>query len=336
MPALVSIVIPVFNQNETYLRRCVESALAQDCSSLEIIVSDNHSTNDCTKFLSEILDSRLSVIKPPSHLPLVQHFAFAGFQAHGQFISFLPSDDWLEPDWLRPMLEAMENHPDASLAYCDAYKHDMVTNQVGRYRGDQFPSRFFSSDEAINIFGKFICKDTSAYMIGALVKSEVYFKCGGFHDTGAIYAGDACLGLGLIKYGGVAYVNQSLANYTVWTDKQGKLDEQSAVAACIDIAKVLGCAECDLKLREIADRAKFSFFKTRVRISVFFLLNYMQKVIEEKNSNKNHTAFQDALKIISRGWIPTWLTSFFKLSIAISVMDFLRGKFGKKIKSIFL
>lgn len=53
---------------------------------------------------------------------------------------------------------------------------------------------------AIRIFGKFICRDTSAYMVGALIRSGAYFKSGGFHDAGVRYAGDACMGLGLIRW----------------------------------------------------------------------------------------------------------------------------------------
>ena len=336
MLALVSIVIPVFNQKEAYLLRCVTSALAQNHPNLEVIVSDNHSTNGCIKVLSEITDSRLAIVKPPFHLPLVQHFAFAGFQAHGEYISFLPSDDWLQPNWLQPMLKTMTSHPDASIAYCDVYRHNMITNQVSRYRGNRFVSKFLSSDEAIKVFGKFICKDTSAYMIGALVKSKNYFKCGGFHDTGATYAGDACMGLGLLKYGGVVYINEALANYTIWTSEQGKIDEQYAVAACLDIAKVLVCAECDPALLEIANVAGFSFKKMRVRLTIFFLLNYIQQLIEDEKTNIDYASFQVALKIISKGWVPIWVSSVFKLSIVINIMSFLRKKFGEKAKSKFL
>jgi len=336
MEPRISIVIPVFNQKEEYFRRCIEGVLIQPGPDLEIIVSDNHSTNGCTAFLAEIGDPRLRIIRPPCHLQLIQHFAYAGFQARGQLLSFLPSDDWLEPGWLETMSGVMGRHPEAAFAFCDLRKHEVESGQVSRYRGDAYPSRYYTNTEAIRIFGKFICRDTSAYMTGALIRSDAYFKSGGFHDAGVRYAGDACMGLGLLKYGGVAYENQALANYTVWTAKQGKSDAQWSAMACQDIAKVISWAENDIALRAIARDAKFSFLKSRIRMTVFFLLAYIKNVIEDRDNTRIHDDFQETLKILSRGWLPKWVTWIFRGKHVVKLMSLLRDRFGSRIKSAFL
>jgi glycosyltransferase involved in cell wall biosynthesis len=336
MQPTTSLVIPVYNQKEAYFRRCIESAIAQPDPQLEIIVSDNHSTNGCAAFLAELRDPRLRLIKPPCHLQLIQHFAYAGFHANGQLVSFLPSDDWLEPDWLDVMAGVMDKHPDAAFAFCDLHKHEVESGHVSRYRGNAFPSRFLTNTEAIHIFGKFICRDTSAYMTGALIRSDAYFKCGGFHDAGVRYAGDACMGLGLLKYGGVAYESRALANYTIWTAKQGKSDAQWSAMACQDIAKVLSWADNDIELRAIARDAQFSFLKSRIRMSVFFLLAYIKNVIDDRDNVRIHDNFQETLKILSRGWLPKWTTSFFRITSVIRLMAFLKEKLGQNIKARFL
>lgn len=336
MEPRISIVIPVFNQKEEYFRRCIESVLVQPGPDLEIIVSDNHSTNGCTAFLAEIGDPRLRIIRPPCHLQLIQHFACAGFQAQGQLLSFLPSDDWLEPGWREIMSGVMDRHPEAAFAFCDLRKHEVENGQVARYRGDAYPSRYYTNTEAIRIFGKFICRDTSAYMTGALIRRDAYFKCGGFHDAGVRYAGDACMGLGLLKYGGVAYENRALANYTVWTTKQGKSDAQWSAMASQDIAKVLSWAENDMELRAIARSAHFSFFRSRVRMSIFFLLAYIKNVIDDRDNTRIHDDFQETLKILSRGWLPKWVTSVFRINFIRRLLGHMKDKFGGTIKSYFL
>jgi glycosyltransferase involved in cell wall biosynthesis len=336
MQPTISLVIPVYNQKEAYFRRCIESAIAQPDPQLEIIVSDNHSTNGCAAFLAELRDPRLRLIKPPCHLQLIQHFAYAGFHANGQLVSFLPSDDWLEPDWLDVMSRVMGKHPDAAFAFCDLHKHEVESGQVSRYRGDAFPSRFLTNTEAIHIFGKFICRDTSAYMTGALIRSDAYFKCGGFHDAGVRYAGDACMGLGLLKYGGVAYESRALANYTIWTAKQGKSDAQWSAMACQDIAKVISWADNDIELRAIARDARFSFLKSRIRMSVFFLLAYIKNVIDDRDNVRIHDDFQETLKILSQGWLPKWITSAFRINFIRKLMGILKDKLGWIIKSYFL
>lgn len=336
MEPLVSLVIPVFNQKHEYIRRCLQSALIQPHPRLEIIVSDNWSTNGCTDFLAGIVDPRLRVVKPPLHLPIIQHFAFAGFQAKAPLISILPSDDWIEPNWLEIMLQVIEKYPEAAFAFCDLKKHMVSSGEVTAYRGSEFPSRYFTATEAIHLLGKFICKDTGYFIVGGLMRSDAYFKCGGFHDAGANYSGDLSLGLGLIKYGGVAYDTRALANYTVWGAQHGKTDAQRSAIACQDAAKIICWAENDGVLREIAARAGFSFLRSRIRLSIFFLLAYLQNAIDDPGNSKVHVEFQDHLTRLSRGWLPKWATTLLRTAPSIRLMGFIRDKMGQKIKSLFL
>ncbi len=336
MEPLVSLIIPVFNQKHEYMRRCVQSALVQEHSGLEIIVSDNCSTNGCTDFLAEIADPRLRIVKPPRHLPLIQHFAFAGFQAKGPLISFLPSDDWLEPGWLGAMLGVIEKHPEAAFAFCDINKHVLQSGEVSPYRGSGFPSRYFTDAEAMRLLGRLVCKEFSYFIVGGLIRSDAFFKCGGFHDAGASYSGDFSLGLGLIKHGGAAYETRTLANYTVWGEKHGKADAQRSAIACQDAAKIISWAENDGVLRGIAARARFSFRKSRARLSIFFLLAYLQNAIDDPGSRRTHGEFQEHLKRLSRGWLPIWVTRLLGSAPSLRLLSLLRDRYGPKIKSFFL
>ena len=86
---LVSVVIPIFNQNPDFLRTCLDSVLAQTYKNLEIVVSDNCSTNDVPAVLDTYQDSRFKRVKPPQHLPITPHFQWASEQATGDYIIFL-------------------------------------------------------------------------------------------------------------------------------------------------------------------------------------------------------------------------------------------------------
>lgn len=331
-----SIVIPVFNQKHEFLRRCIASVLAQSNSNFELIVSDNHSTNGCHQIIAEFSDSRIRLISPPQHLSMAHHFAFAGFQAKGHYISFLPSDDWVEPNWLEEMLKALDDYPDASFAYCDVIRHDLRSNQTSRYRGEAYPSRFFSPPEAIRLYGKLLSKDIVGWVTGALVRSKAYFQYCGGQWAGITHAGDLAFGLELIRYGGVAYVGQPLANNLAWTGQEGKAAESKWYAlSCQDAAKVLDWAKNDLILNDIARQAGFSFSTSRSRITAFFLLSYIQLAIEEKKNPELLDAFQNALRMISKGLLPIWLTSVFRTALICRLMNFLRTKMGAAIKKLF-
>ena len=53
-PPLVSIVIPTYNQKEQFLRECIESASSQTYKNIEIVISDNHSTNNAKSIIRNL------------------------------------------------------------------------------------------------------------------------------------------------------------------------------------------------------------------------------------------------------------------------------------------
>ena len=106
---MVSVIIPAYNC-EKYLRRCVESILAQTYSEIECIVVDDGSTDGETASLCDILkneDSRVSVIhkKNEGH----ERARKTGLTiARGQYIMFVDADDYLENDILSKCVCSIE------------------------------------------------------------------------------------------------------------------------------------------------------------------------------------------------------------------------------------
>jgi len=56
----------------------------------------------------------------------------------------------------------------------------------------------------------------------------------------------------------------------------------------------------------------------------------------KKSDSPQHDDFQETLKILSRGWLPKWVTSVFRINIIRRFMGLLKDKFGRVIKSYFL
>lgn len=105
---LISVIVPVY-QVEKYLRRCTDSILSQTYKNLEIILVDDGSTDNSGKLCDEIasLDSRVKVIhKENGGLSSARN---AGLEiAAGEYIGFVDSDDWIEPDTYEYMLSLVE------------------------------------------------------------------------------------------------------------------------------------------------------------------------------------------------------------------------------------
>lgn len=97
-PPLISVVVPVYNV-EAYLRRCVDSILAQTYPSIEIILVNDGSTDSglaiCREY--ERTYHNIKVIdKPNGGQSSARN---AGLKiAEGRYIGFVDSDDWVTPD----------------------------------------------------------------------------------------------------------------------------------------------------------------------------------------------------------------------------------------------
>lgn len=120
---LVSVVVPVYKV-EQYLHKCVESILRQTYRNLEIILIDDGSPDSCPDICDNYADkdSRVRVIhKENGGLSDARN---AGLKiATGEWVSFVDSDDWVEPDFIATLLEvAQKNSADISVcAYTKVY-----------------------------------------------------------------------------------------------------------------------------------------------------------------------------------------------------------------------
>ncbi len=98
MEKKISVIIPVYNV-ENYIRKCVDSVLGQTYQNLEIILVDDGATDLSGKICDEYAkkDNRVIVIhKENGGLSDARN---AGLEiATGDYIGFVDSDDWIEPD----------------------------------------------------------------------------------------------------------------------------------------------------------------------------------------------------------------------------------------------
>ena len=114
MNQTISVIVPVYNV-EAYLSQCVESILSQDHSDLEVILNDDGSTDRsgeiCDQYAAN--DSRVRMIHQKNAGAAAAKNA--GLRvAKGTYLSFVDSDDYLEPNAYGFMLAALlENQADA-------------------------------------------------------------------------------------------------------------------------------------------------------------------------------------------------------------------------------
>lgn len=150
MPRL-SVIVPVYN-TEKYLRECIDSILAQTFTDFELILVDDGSTDKSGEVCNAYsqLDSRVRVIHQKNSG--VTAARKQGVEiAEGEYISFVDSDDWIEPNMFQDMLMKVDLH-NADMVLCDmlAERHDghsviHSSELTGLIEGEQLEKKIYGN-----------------------------------------------------------------------------------------------------------------------------------------------------------------------------------------------
>ena len=235
---LVSILIPTFNQDVSLLRACVESCLAQQFQNLEVVVSDNHSTNEVPSFLVSLEEGRIKVVSPPKHLSMKANFHFCASYSTAEYISFLSSDDVLLPGSIQNLMSVLERFPRAAFACGNVLRHetmpsgDFAPYLIRRPRGHE--PRELQGKEAVSFF--FPWRHQSTWMVGNLIRRAAYVQTGGLAQSSLEVASDVWLTRRLLSHGTFVYIDEPLALFRIRPIRHRCVDPDRGVLECMDAA----------------------------------------------------------------------------------------------------
>lgn len=118
---LVSVLIPTYNR-EAYIADCINSALNQTYSNIEVVVVDNCSTDRtfqiCLEF--QLKDPRVKVFQNQENIGPVRNWQKCAEKAEGFYVKVLFSDDELMPDCVEELVQPMESDRTVGMVYCAA------------------------------------------------------------------------------------------------------------------------------------------------------------------------------------------------------------------------
>ncbi len=166
---LMSIVLPVYDVDEIWLRLCLDSVLRQIYGKWELCVADDYSSRPHVKnVLQEYAarDERIKVVfrEENGHISAASNSALE--MATGEFTVFLDHDDELAEDALFCMVKELNEFPDADLIYSDEDKIDENGKRFSPAFKPDFSRDLFYS---LNLFNHL-----------SVYRTEIVRKIGGF------------------------------------------------------------------------------------------------------------------------------------------------------------
>jgi hypothetical protein len=185
MPS-VTVVIPLYNK-ETYVRRAVDSVLAQTFTDFEVIVVNDGSTDNGPALVRQYNDPRVRLIDQENRgVSAARNRGIA--EAGGELIAFLDADDEWRPAYLEVVCHLREKYPEAGM-YATAY---LIRDACGNQRGAGIrgvPSAEDWEGVVANYFRAARLGEPPVTSSSACIPRHVFLDIGGFPE-GVTYGED--------------------------------------------------------------------------------------------------------------------------------------------------
>jgi glycosyltransferase involved in cell wall biosynthesis len=146
----VSVLVPVYNA-EKYLAECLDSVLAQDFADMEILISDNRSTDGTLKIIETYAsrDARVRWWQNSKNVGLAPNHNLCLQKASGQYIKYVHADDkLLSTSAIRQMAQALDADPGISIVASASYTLDNKS-QPTKLRNSFLRSRVMDGKQVI-------------------------------------------------------------------------------------------------------------------------------------------------------------------------------------------
>jgi hypothetical protein len=112
----VSICIPAYN-HEKYVAVCLESVLNQSFSDLEVVITDDCSTDGTVDVIKSISDPRIRLFQSTQNRGTSATANKNIQEARGEFLCLLASDDMFHPQKVEKQLAFLKSHPNTGAVF---------------------------------------------------------------------------------------------------------------------------------------------------------------------------------------------------------------------------
>jgi hypothetical protein len=232
----VTVGLPTHN-GERFLAAALESLLAQDHPDLEIVVSDNASTDGTPAILRAFAerDPRVRVDRSDELLTAAQNFNRVFAAARGPYFAWAADDDLWDPTYLRRCVAALEAQPDAVLA-CSGIRFIDPSGAPRDVDLVRYDNPDLSSPSVVERVRQLLRRG-GWYQVYGVARTAALERTHLFQDT---YGPDVVLTLELALLGAILKVPDALFFYRQFPDRteQARVARQGGLGEAASIAEI--------------------------------------------------------------------------------------------------
>jgi len=218
MPA-VSVIVPNYN-HARFLRRRIDTILAQTFQDFELILLDDCSTDNSRSILSEYCsDSRVRLeFNDVNSGSTFKQWNKGVRMARGEYVWIAESDDYADERLLKRLVTLLGSEPEAAFAYCRSWRvtEDDRADGFGDWYLELVDSERWKRDFCVDGSQQFLSYFAHCCVVpnasAAVFRKEIYDRVGGA-DESLRQCGDWKVWAAMALVGKVAFVSEPLNHY---------------------------------------------------------------------------------------------------------------------------
>ena len=212
---LVTIGIPTYNRASRYLRRAIERSLGQTYRNVEVIVSDNCSSDHTPELVRSIADPRLRYFRHEMNIGPNNNFNYCLQQAKGEYFLLFHDDDMIDKDIVEACISTLKSGESVGAIITGVRLIDEHDNVMGTYK-----NRASAQSTADFILGWFNGK-TALYLCNTVYNTAKLKETGGFRSKKNLYDDLVATFTLIAKYGRVDVGGDPKAAFRRHSDNRG-------------------------------------------------------------------------------------------------------------------
>ena len=205
---LVTIAIPTWNRADRFLPEALQSALAQRYANIEVLVSDNASTDNTGALVASFRDSRIRYLRQSRNLGPEANFDSLLAEARGDYLLYLNDDDTIDPDLL-----------ERALAACSAARPPVLIRTGTRVVDERGRTMYEvpGADRSAGLrdtLSRWSRSETAFYLCSTLFDTRALRESGGLYSPRFVL-GDVCAIVRVLAKGEGVEVGAPLSSFRV-------------------------------------------------------------------------------------------------------------------------
>lgn len=167
----VSIGLPVYN-GENYVAQAISALLAQSFQDMEIIISDNASTDNtkviCQEFAAK--DNRIKYVRLSENIGAAPNFNKCVELSNGEYFKWAAHDDICRPEYIEKCVNILDENQDVNMCHTGTEIIGSDNQIISEYT---LEDNAFSSDDPIERFANAIDKSHACITVFGLMRRDV-------------------------------------------------------------------------------------------------------------------------------------------------------------------